>query len=163
MDRYNKAFESKPSHDDFYTKPAIISAFKNYLSHVVPRYVNNPAVLAWELANDPRCSSTIHASQSCNTTTITKWVANICTFPQPTSFSYGIPNYSCSGLCQESGLESFGHSRVSLRSSYINVGSLYLYSVTVASIVTVARSHMHRLAPKSKAHPVVQHLMVHMA
>lgn len=77
MDRYNRAFGSE-DHDDFYTKPAIISAFKNYLSHVVPRYVNNSAVLAWELANDPRCYSTLRASPSCSTHTITNWVANIC-------------------------------------------------------------------------------------
>jgi len=80
MDRYNRAFGSNPSHDDFYTKPEIITAFKNYLSHVVPRYINNPAILAWELGNDLRCSSTIPKSSSCNTTTITKWVADISSY-----------------------------------------------------------------------------------
>jgi mannan endo-1,4-beta-mannosidase len=77
IDLYNRAFESNPHHDDFYTNSAIINAFKNYLSHVIPRYSVNPAVLAWELANDPRCSSTLQASPHCNTTTITKWVADI--------------------------------------------------------------------------------------
>jgi len=80
MDRYNRAFESNPSHDDFYTNPVIINAFKNYISHVVTRYVNNSAILAWELGNDPRCFSTLSQSSSCNTTTITKWVANISSF-----------------------------------------------------------------------------------
>jgi len=61
----------------FYTDSAIISAFKNYLSHVIPRYANNPAVLGWELGNDLRCSSTLPASSSCNTATITKWVNEI--------------------------------------------------------------------------------------
>lgn len=78
IDLYDRAFESNPTHDDFYTKPEIISAFKNYISHVVPRYLNDSTILGWELGNDLRCSSTLKASSSCNTTTITKWVNEIC-------------------------------------------------------------------------------------
>jgi len=44
---------------------------------VVKRYANEPAILGWELGNDIRCSSTVPASNSCNTATITKWVAEI--------------------------------------------------------------------------------------
>lgn len=78
IDLYNKAYESNPTHDDFYTKSEIISAFKNYISQVVPRYLNDSTILGWELGNDVRCSSTLKASSSCNTTTITKWVNEIC-------------------------------------------------------------------------------------
>ena len=78
IDLYDREFESKPTHDDFYTKPEIINAFKNYISHVVPRYLKDPTILGWELGNDLRCSSTLKASSSCNTTTITKWVNDIC-------------------------------------------------------------------------------------
>jgi endo-1,4-beta-mannosidase len=52
MDLYVQAFHSGGTHDLFYTDPTIIKAFKNYLSHVIPRYANNPAVLGWELGND---------------------------------------------------------------------------------------------------------------
>jgi mannan endo-1,4-beta-mannosidase len=78
MDLYVQAFHSSGTHDLFYTDPAIIKAFKNYLAHVIPRYANNPAVLGWELGNDLRCSSTFSASSTCNTHTISKWVADIC-------------------------------------------------------------------------------------
>ena len=78
IDLYDREFESKPTHDDFYTKSEIINAFKNYISHVVPRYLKDPTILGWELGNDLRCSSTLKASSSCNTTTITKWVNDIC-------------------------------------------------------------------------------------
>jgi len=44
---------------------------------VVRRYADNPAVLGWELGSDLRCSSTLPASSSCNTTTITNWVVEI--------------------------------------------------------------------------------------
>ena len=77
MDLYNRDFVANPTHDDFYTNPDILKAFKNYVTHVVQRYANNSAVLGWELANDPRCSSTLKASPNCNTKTITAWVNDI--------------------------------------------------------------------------------------
>jgi len=77
MDLYVQAFQPGGTHDLFYTDPAIIKAFKNYLAHVIPRYANNPAVLGWELGNDLRCSSTFPASSACNPAVISKWVADI--------------------------------------------------------------------------------------
>ena len=78
MDLYVRALHDGGTHDSFYTDPVIISAFKNYLAHVIPRYANSPAVLGWELGSDLRCSSTLPASSACNTHTITNWVADIC-------------------------------------------------------------------------------------
>ena len=78
MDLYVQSFHSGGTHDLFYTDPTIIKAFKNYLSHVIPRYANNPAVLGWESGNDLRCSSTFPASSTCHTAVISKWVADIC-------------------------------------------------------------------------------------
>jgi mannan endo-1,4-beta-mannosidase len=77
MDLYVQNFHHGGTHDLFYTDPTIISAFKNYLAQVIPRYANNPTVFGWELGNDLRCSSTFPASSSCNTATITKWVSEI--------------------------------------------------------------------------------------
>jgi mannan endo-1,4-beta-mannosidase len=77
MDLYVNAFQPGGTHDLFYTDPTIIQAFKNYVSAVVTRYVNSSTILGWELANDPRCSSTLPASPQCNPQTITEWVANI--------------------------------------------------------------------------------------
>ncbi|KAJ7458493.1 CEL4a mannanase [Mycena latifolia] len=68
-------------HDVFYTNPTVIAAFKTYINAVVSRYVNEPTVMAWELANEPRCAGTSsQASATCNTTTITTWAANISAF-----------------------------------------------------------------------------------
>ena len=78
MDLYVRAFQPNGTHDLFYTDPTIIKAFKNYLSHVIPRYAKNPAVLGWELGNDLRCSSTFPSSSTCKTSVISKWVADIC-------------------------------------------------------------------------------------
>jgi len=64
MDRYVEWFHAA-SRDAFYTDPAIRSAYQCYLSQVVTRrntvtgrvYKDEPAILAWELANEPRCEA----------------------------------------------------------------------------------------------------------
>ncbi|KAJ7774818.1 glycoside hydrolase family 5 protein [Mycena metata] len=76
MDAYVRAFGAD-SHDAFYTNETIIAAFENYTTQIVTRYVNSTSVLAWEIANDPRCNSSIGATPICNTTTITRWHARI--------------------------------------------------------------------------------------
>jgi len=80
MDVYNKRFlkhATDPFHDSFYTDPDVLAAFSRYVAMIVKRYANETSVLGWELANDPRCASTIPATNDCQTQTITKWTATI--------------------------------------------------------------------------------------
>ncbi|TFK54791.1 glycoside hydrolase [Heliocybe sulcata] len=78
MDAYVKAFVGTTSnHDQFYTNEKILNSFMNYTTQIVSRYVNSPAVFAWELANDPRCYSTLTASSSCTPQTITQWHSTV--------------------------------------------------------------------------------------
>eukprot|EP00753_Platysulcus_tardus_P010955 PLAT3170.1.p1 GENE.PLAT3170.1~~PLAT3170.1.p1 ORF type:complete len:551 (+),score=-122.98 PLAT3170.1:35-1687(+) len=78
MDAYVKAFiGANGNHDEFYTNEKILNAFTNYTTQIVSRYVNSPAVFAWELANDPRCYSTLTASSSCTPQTITQWHSTV--------------------------------------------------------------------------------------
>ncbi|KAJ7709912.1 glycoside hydrolase family 5 protein [Mycena rosella] len=76
MDAYVRAFGAD-SHDAFYTNETIIAAFENYTTQIVTRYVNSTSILGWEIANDPRCNSSIGATPDCTTTTITNWHARI--------------------------------------------------------------------------------------
>jgi mannan endo-1,4-beta-mannosidase len=80
IDAYVNAFTPGGTHDKFYTEPKIINAFKNYISHVIKRFPNNPTILGWELGNDLRCESTVPKSSSCTPTTITNWAADIAKF-----------------------------------------------------------------------------------
>ncbi|KAJ3557369.1 hypothetical protein NM688_g1508 [Phlebia brevispora] len=78
MDVYVKQINGSANHDYFYTDPNVISAYKNYIRTFVGRYVNEPTIMAWELANEPRCKgSTGTTSGTCATTTITKWITDI--------------------------------------------------------------------------------------
>lgn len=80
MDAYVRAFGTNQLHDEFYTSDDIINFFQNYTQQVVSRFVDNPFVFGWELANDPRCGSTVANSDTCTTTTITKWHATVSEF-----------------------------------------------------------------------------------
>ncbi|KAJ7580444.1 glycoside hydrolase family 5 protein [Mycena floridula] len=78
MDVYIRQF-GRTTHDDFYTNSTILDAFQNYTSYVVSRYVNSPAIFGWEIANDPRCNSSISSSKACNAQTITSWLHAVST------------------------------------------------------------------------------------
>ncbi|RXW25617.1 hypothetical protein EST38_g240 [Candolleomyces aberdarensis] len=65
-------------HDLFYTNTNVKNAYKNYIRTFIGRYVNETGILAWELANEPRCrGSSGSATSSCNTVTITNWAKEI--------------------------------------------------------------------------------------
>lgn len=69
MDVYVKQIANSANHDLFYTNAAVQTAFKNYIKTFVGRYVNEPTIMAWELANEPRCKGStgydkIHPSQN---------------------------------------------------------------------------------------------------
>lgn len=64
MDAYVRA-SNLTEHDQFFTNQTLINAFENFLNVLIPRYANNTELLAWELANDARCNSTIPNSPTC--------------------------------------------------------------------------------------------------
>ncbi|HEU6439353.1 MAG TPA: cellulase family glycosylhydrolase [Terriglobales bacterium] len=75
-------------HDDFYTNATIKTWYKAWISHLLNHvntitgvaYKNDPTIMTWELANEPRCSggsSTYPQSANCTTATITGWAAEM--------------------------------------------------------------------------------------
>ncbi|KAF8447969.1 glycoside hydrolase family 5 protein [Boletus edulis BED1] len=100
MDLYVREFGLE-THDQFYTDPSILNAFLNFTTQIVSRYVNSPAILSWEPANDPRCNSTLLASKSCTTETVTKWHATVATHIRSIDpnhlISAGTSGFLCTG------------------------------------------------------------------
>jgi len=81
MDVYVSQITGGTNHPDFYTNANVIAAYKNYVQTFVTRYVNEPTILAWELANEPRCKgSNSQTNGACTTTTITQWASEISAF-----------------------------------------------------------------------------------
>ena len=86
MDQYVR-WRGGTHHDQFYTDPVIRGWYKDWISHVLNRtnsltgvkYKDDPTVMAWELANEPRCggSGVYPRSATCTDTTITDWAADI--------------------------------------------------------------------------------------
>ncbi|KAI9567337.1 glycoside hydrolase family 5 protein [Boletus coccyginus] len=76
MDVYvNQILGQGQPHDYFYTSPEVIAAYQDYVKVWIERYIDEPTIFAWELANEPRCTgSTNTTSGTCTTTTITNWV-----------------------------------------------------------------------------------------
>ena len=54
----------------WYTDTASQAAYKKYINLIVNRYKSSPAIFAWELGNEPRCSG-------CSTSIITNWASDI--------------------------------------------------------------------------------------
>ncbi|RYO82465.1 hypothetical protein DL766_007399 [Monosporascus sp. MC13-8B] len=66
MAAYVRVFGGSKS--TWYTNTAAQTQYRAYIKAVVSRFVSSPAILAWELANEPRCNG-------CPTSVITKWAA----------------------------------------------------------------------------------------
>ncbi|KAG8690693.1 hypothetical protein FRC11_009748 [Ceratobasidium sp. 423] len=78
MDVYVRQLLGSDKHDLFYTDSAVKDAFKKYISGFVGQYKNEPTIMAWELANEPRCrGSTGSTTGSCTTQTITQWATEM--------------------------------------------------------------------------------------
>ena len=82
MDQYVR-WAGQDHHDDFYTDPRIRGWYKDWVSHVLNRvntvtgvaYKDDPTIMTWELANEPRCvgSGAYPRSAGCTTDTLTAW------------------------------------------------------------------------------------------
>ncbi|KAK2043938.1 cellulase [Colletotrichum somersetense] len=80
MDVYTVNLGGK-HHDDFYHVPAIKDAFKRYVTAIVSRHKDSPAIMAWELANEPRCGAdairNLPRSSDCDPARLGAWIAEM--------------------------------------------------------------------------------------
>ncbi|KZP23080.1 glycoside hydrolase family 5 protein [Athelia psychrophila] len=76
MDTYVREFGTTKSHGEFYTDSSIVNTFNSYITNVVSRYVDCPAVLAWEIGNDPRCISSLPTG-NCTPQIVTQWHSTV--------------------------------------------------------------------------------------
>ncbi|KAI2466171.1 glycoside hydrolase family 5 protein [Annulohypoxylon bovei var. microspora] len=71
-------------HDDFYRLPQIKDAYKRYITQFVARYKDSATIMAWELANEPRCGGdatrNLPVSGNCTTATLTSWIDEMSAF-----------------------------------------------------------------------------------
>lgn len=68
MAAYISAFGG--DHVGWYTNSDAQTQYRKYIAAVVGRYINSSAILAWELANEPRCNG-------CDTDVIHDWATDV--------------------------------------------------------------------------------------
>ena len=88
MDQYVR-WRGGQYHDEFYTDPLIRTWYKNWIAHLLERtntynglqYKNDPTIMTWELANEPRCLSAgaYPRSPNCTTQTLIAWADEMST------------------------------------------------------------------------------------
>jgi len=89
MDQY-VAWRGGQYHDEFYTDPVIRGWFKDWIAHLLNRvnpltglaYKDDPTILVWELANEPRCQAygRYPTSGTCTTETLLAWADEMSRF-----------------------------------------------------------------------------------
>lgn len=89
MDQYVR-WRGGQYHDDFYTDPLIRTWYKSWISHLLDRvniytgmaYKDDATILAWELANEPRCQAygVYPQSSGCTTQTLVDWADDVSRF-----------------------------------------------------------------------------------
>jgi len=77
-------------HHEFYTAPEVKQAYKDWVHHVVTRvnsltgipYADDPTVLGWELANEPRCKGgqAFDSDTGWDKSTITNWASEMSSY-----------------------------------------------------------------------------------
>ncbi|MBI3679513.1 MAG: cellulase family glycosylhydrolase [Acidobacteria bacterium] len=89
MDQYVR-WRGGRFHDDFFTDPVLRQWYKKWIEHLLTRvnsysgiaYKDDPAIAAWELANEPRCggSGVYPKSGRCTTQTLLDWATDAAGF-----------------------------------------------------------------------------------
>ena len=89
MDQYVR-WRGGQYHDQFYSDPLIRQWYKDWIQHLLThtnvytgiQYKDDPTIMIWELANEPRCLSAgvYPRSDACSTQTLVQWADDVSHF-----------------------------------------------------------------------------------
>ncbi|WGT47080.1 cellulase family glycosylhydrolase [Tessaracoccus lacteus] len=122
MDQYVR-WAGEDTHADFYTDAQIKGWFKDWISTLMNRtnsltgvkYKDDPTIMAWELANEPRCTSAgAYPDGDCDTSTITAWADEMSTYVKSVGrkqlLSVGDEGFFCRGESRWTLTQRYGES-----------------------------------------------------
>ncbi|KAI5370321.1 putative glycoside hydrolase, family 5, glycoside hydrolase superfamily [Septoria linicola] len=142
-------------HDDFYRLPAIKAAYKRYVKAMVTRYKSSPAIMAWELANEPRCGAAddrnLPRGPDCTPELLTSWTREMSDYIRSLDKNHLITHGSEGGFNYPSSDDGFyngydgGDFEAEIALPNIDFGTLHTYpdwwSKTVAWADQWIRDH----------------------
>jgi len=155
-------------HDEFYYNPKVIAAYKNYVTAVVSRYKNSPAIFAWELANEPRCDGDAtrnlpRSAAGCNTTTITAWANELSTFVKSIDSNHMV-TLGDEGFFNEAGSTDWAYAggdgidfNANLKLKHLDFGTFHLYPDWWTKTVQWANQYIedHATSQRNAGKPVI--------
>lgn len=172
MDTYLEA-RGLRFHDQFYTDSTTIQWYESWVSHVLNHvnsisgvaYKNDPAIMMWELANEPRCmgsgtaSGGLPASGACNTQTIVSWISTVAAYVKSIDSNHlvaiGDEGFFCNSagvpaslnICGGTGVDSVAFSRV----PSVDVVGFHLYPDTWIQNATWGEQYIAQHIASAKA------------
>ena len=112
MDQYVQ-WAGAEFHSDFYTDPTIKGWYRDWVEHLLNRvntitgvaYKDEPTIMAWELANEPRClaSGKYEPGPDCTTETITAWATEMAAFVKSIDSNHLLGMGDEGFFCEEGG------------------------------------------------------------
>ncbi|KAK6792945.1 hypothetical protein RDI58_012026 [Solanum bulbocastanum] len=118
--------QSLTSEDDFYTNSVVKGYFKNHIKAVVTRnnsisgiaYKDDPTIMAWELMNEPRCSSDLSGS------TVQSWISEMASYTKSIDSNHLV----------EAGLEGFYGNSDTQKNPNFQVGTDFIANNQIPEI-----------------------------
>jgi len=143
MDQY-LLWYGLPRHEQFYTEAPVREAYKSWAAHLVLRkntrsgvlYRDDPTIFAWELANEPRCTSSdeFGPPENCRPATVTEWAAEMSSYVKSIDrnhlVSVGDEGFFAGGRAPRyDGADGVDHAAL-LELPHVDFGTFHLYPET---------------------------------
>ena len=131
---------SSATHDTFYSNAQIVAAYKKYVNFFVNRYSSSPAIFAWELMNEPRCTGDDNrgASSACNNALITSWISTMSSYIKSIDSAHMVTVGDEGWFTSAQGYDTSSYS-----SSYPYSGTIGIDWVTNLKISTIDYGTVH--------------------
>ncbi|EWY94865.1 hypothetical protein FOYG_04018 [Fusarium oxysporum NRRL 32931] len=117
------------THENFWTHVEAQKAYRDYVTFIVNRYKDSPAIFSWQLCNEPRC-------QNCETSVITSWATELSSFIKSLDPKHRVSLGDEGWLCSDDTSLGYAYScsegidfEANLKISTLDYGTVHMYPI----------------------------------
>lgn len=117
------------THETFWTHAEAQKAYKDYVSFIVNRYKDSPAIFSWQLCNEPRC-------QNCDTSVLTSWATEVSSFIKSLDSKHRVSLGDEGWLCSDDSSLGYAYScsegidfEANLKIPTLDYGTVHMYPI----------------------------------